>query len=204
MRTELLGSTVNLYFDTYGTGGDSIAPSSLTTANIQIYKNGSTERGSVVGYLVTANAGSKNGSHIISIDTSDDTIAGFFEDDAEYSVRIIDLTVDGVTPIHTWIRDGKFRLSAKPNVDDLNDLSSANVTAAVPTVNEILAGLNAGTYDGKTFTELMAVLRGLGFGNIEVTDNGDSTYTVVLYAADATTPIATFTTSQTNGARTIV
>lgn len=237
LGSQLVDSTVRIPFNTFDSSGGSVTVTDLAAGDVKIHKDGSTtERSSSAGITVSIDFDGITGNHFIAVDLSDDTDAGFYAADSVYNVRLEGITVDAQT-LNIWI--GRFRISAKPHVDDLQDLSSAQVTSAVPTaaeirteidsnstqlaliledtgitipglidavptVNEILAGLNAGTYDGKTFTELMTSLRGLGFGNIAVTDNGDGTWNVILYAADGTTAVATFTTNKTTGARTII
>lgn len=70
----------------------------------------------------------------------------------------------------------------------------------------IITALNAELYDGKTFEEIQELLVALSLGNIAVSGVGTGTVTIILYAQDGTTPLATFEqpeTGSTAGSRTL-
>jgi hypothetical protein len=81
--------------------------------------------------------------------------------------------------------------TVQTTVDALNDISVA----------QVLAGLNAESYDGKTFTELMTGLRALSYGSFTVSGVGTGTLTVALKNASGAT-LASFSVSESTGART--
>lgn len=96
------GSTVYLYFTTHAQTGAAVAPSSaFESADVRIYKNGSaTQRTSEAGYTMTSPFDSITGLHLLSIDLSDNTDAGFYAAGNEYTVVLSpDETVDSLAVV---------------------------------------------------------------------------------------------------------
>lgn len=96
------GSTLYVFFTTHDTDGAPIAPSSaFEAADVRIYKNGSsTQRSSEAGYTMTSPFDSVTGLHLIAIDLSDNTDAGFYAAGSRYSVVLSpDETVDGLAVV---------------------------------------------------------------------------------------------------------
>ena len=94
------GATVRLHFTTHTAAGALVAPSSaFAAADFRIYKDGSaTERSSTAGVTVTSPFDSVTGRHLIEIDTSNNTVAGFYAAGSDYRVEINSAkTVDGQT-----------------------------------------------------------------------------------------------------------
>lgn len=94
------GVTVRLHFTTHTAAGALVAPSSAFAASdFRIYKDGSaTERSSTAGITVTSPFDSITGRHLIAIDTSNNTDAGFYAAGSDYRVEINSAkTVDGQT-----------------------------------------------------------------------------------------------------------
>lgn len=96
-----LGSTVYLPFHTFDTNGASVIISNFLVADVAVYKNGGiTQRASTAGYTLLDTDGINfdgvTGIHGISIDTSNNTDAGFYVA-GEYMVVIGPITVDGQT-----------------------------------------------------------------------------------------------------------
>jgi hypothetical protein len=127
LGSVLNSSTIRIPFNTFDSSGASVTVTDLAAGDVKIYKDGSaTERSSSAGISVSIDFDSITGNHYIIIDLSDNTDSGFYENDSVYDVRLEGITVDGQT-INVWI--GRFRISAKPNVDDLQDLTAAQVNA---------------------------------------------------------------------------
>lgn len=97
------GATVYFYFDSYdGATGASEAISGLAVGDIKIYKNGSTtERSSTSGFTLLDTDGIDFdllvGINGFSIDTSDNTDAGFYAAGNEYAVVVASVTADAQT-----------------------------------------------------------------------------------------------------------
>lgn len=96
------GSTIYIPFQTFNSSGASVTITGLAVTDIEIYKNGSTtQRSSDAGYVLLDTDGIDfdgiTGIHGVSIDTSDNTDAGFFASAKDYWVVISSITVDSQT-----------------------------------------------------------------------------------------------------------
>ena len=90
--------TVYLNFASYDSNGASVTLTGLATSDIEIYKNGgTTQRSSDAGYTVSTDFDTITGIHAISIDTSDNTDAGFFAAGNDYVVIVSSVTIDSQT-----------------------------------------------------------------------------------------------------------
>lgn len=96
--------TVIVPFHTFDSNDPSasVTISGLATTDIEIYKNGSaTQRASDNGYTLLDTDGIDfdgiTGVHGFSIDTSDNSDAGFYSAGAEYMVVVSSITVDAAT-----------------------------------------------------------------------------------------------------------
>lgn len=101
------GDTIYFPFDTYDSNGASVTITGLAVTDIEVYKNGSvTQRSSDNGYTLLDTDGidfdGSTGLHGFSIDTSDNSDAGFWVDGAQYWVHINAITVDGQTVRFTY------------------------------------------------------------------------------------------------------
>ena len=101
------GDTLYLPFDTYDASGGSVTISGFAVTDIEIYKNGSTtQRASDNGYALLDTDGidfdGVTGLHGFSIDTSDNSDAGFWADGNQYWININAITVDGQTVRFTY------------------------------------------------------------------------------------------------------
>lgn len=120
------GDVLPIFFSTYGkTNGESLTMSGLAVTDIEIYKDGSTtQRASDAGYTLLDTDGidfdTITGIHGFSIDTGDNTDAGFYTVGAWFHVVVSAVTVDAQTV--NFIA-AAFRLmpaesvAAKPKVD---------------------------------------------------------------------------------------
>ena len=95
-------STVYIYFTTHAQTGAAVAPSTaFEAADVRVYKNGSaTQRASEVGYTMTSPFDTVTGLHLIAIDLSDNTDAGFYAAGSRYTVILVpDETVDSLAVV---------------------------------------------------------------------------------------------------------
>jgi hypothetical protein len=93
------GATIYVPFNTYDANGASVTLTGLAVTDIEIYKNGSaTQRASDNGYTLLDTDGIDfdgiTGIHGFSIDTSDNSTAGFFGPGNDYMVVVASVTVD--------------------------------------------------------------------------------------------------------------
>lgn len=101
--TVPLNSTIPFFFATFdGQLGGSLTMTGLALADIQVYKGTSmTQRSSTAGIVLLDTDGidvdTTTGIHGFSIDTSDNTDAGFYVAGAFYTVVVASITVDAVT-----------------------------------------------------------------------------------------------------------
>src|SRR3990167_3251687 len=96
------GATVYVPFASYDANGASVTLTGLTVTDIEIYKNGSvTQRASDAGYTLLDTDGidfdAITGIHGLSIDTSDNTTAGFFGPGNDYFVVVSSVTISAQT-----------------------------------------------------------------------------------------------------------
>lgn len=137
-------SVVEIYFATAAAAGGVVAPSSaFEVADVVVYKNHSTtQRSSAAGMTMTSPFDSIVGLHQLSIDTSDNTDAGFWAAGSDYTVVLIPdtETVDGQTIVAVLARFSIANRSAlRPTtagrtlVVDAAGLADANVVKVGPT-----------------------------------------------------------------------
>ena len=97
--------TVDIPFNTF-TSNDPSASSTITdfiNTDVHIHKDGGlTQRNNAAGITVSVDFDGITGNHLVKIDTSDDTVGGFWVTGSEYQVRIEGTTVDGAT-VNSWI-----------------------------------------------------------------------------------------------------
>lgn len=133
------GSTINIWFTTHSQAGGSVAPSSaFEAADVKLYKNGSsTERSSTSGWTMTSPFDAITGLHLLTIDLSDNTDAGFYAAGARYAAVLSpDETVDGQTVVKVLAVFSIGPVSA--NVTQwLGTAVATPVTAGVPTVADV-------------------------------------------------------------------
>lgn len=96
------GKTIYVPFHTFNSSGASVTITGLAVTDIEIYRNGSvTQRASDAGYALLDTDGidfdGLTGIHGFSIDTSDNTDAGFYAAGYDYWVVVSAITVDSQT-----------------------------------------------------------------------------------------------------------
>ncbi len=130
--------TVYLMFNTY-TSNDPSASSTITNfanTDVHIHKDdGLTQRNNAAGITVSVDFDGITGSHMVKIDTSDDTVGGFWVASHDYFVRIEGTTIDGAT-INSVV--GHFSIENRFNeVDVTKWLGTAAATPTVAGVPEV-------------------------------------------------------------------
>lgn len=148
------GKTIPIHFTTHDDTGAPVAPSSaLAAADFRIYKNGSaTERSSPAGVTVTSPFDSTTGRHLISIDTSDNTDAGFYAAGNDYRVELNTAkTIGGVS--QSGVVVGTFSIQNRyvPTVLDAAGIRSA-IGMGSANLDTQIGGLPAGVWANGTRT----------------------------------------------------
>lgn len=93
-------ATVYILFNTFSSDDPSASCTitNLLNTDVHIHKDdGLTQRCNAAGITVSVNFDGITGSHMIKIDTSDNTVAGFWVTGHDYFVRIEGTTVDAAT-----------------------------------------------------------------------------------------------------------
>ena len=101
-----VGADIYLTFDTADSTGASVT-ATVVVADIEVYRQntgaiGLTQHSSTAGFTLDVDHDAMTGTHMVAIDTSDDTDAGFFAAGYDYFVKLNTVTVDGVS-ISKWI-----------------------------------------------------------------------------------------------------
>ena len=97
--------TVYIPFNTFSSDDPSasVTITNLAAADVEIHKDGSTtQRSSDNGVTVSIDFDSVTGNHLVAIDLSDNSDAGYYANGSRYQVRMEGTTVDGAT-INAWI-----------------------------------------------------------------------------------------------------
>lgn len=93
-------ATVYIVFNTF-TSDDPSTSCTITNfinTDVHIHKDdGLTQRNNAAGITVSVDFDGITGSHMIKIDTNDNTVAGFWVTGSDYFVRIEGTTVDAAT-----------------------------------------------------------------------------------------------------------
>jgi hypothetical protein len=153
------GDVLPIFFSTYGkTNGESITMSGLAVTDIEIYKDGSvTQRASDAGYTLLDTDGidfdSITGIHGFSIDTGDNTDAGFYTVGAWFHVVVSAVTVDSQTV--SFIA-AAFRITAAEDSAGVPDVNVTHVGGTAQTGGDLAALINA--VDDFLDTEIAAIL----------------------------------------------
>jgi len=140
-------SMVYVMFNTF-TSDDPSASCTITdfvNTDVHIHKDdGLAQRNNAAGITVSVDFDGITGHHMIKIDTSDDTVGGFWVTGSDYFVRIEGTTVDGAT-INAVV--GHFSIENRFNQTVVPDAAGIAATPA-----EVATALT--TYDGPTKTEM--------------------------------------------------
>lgn len=109
-------SKVYIPFNTFSSNDPSasVTVTDLINTDIHIHKNNElTQRNNAAGITMSVDFDGITGNHIVTIDTSEDTVADFWEPGHDYFVRIEGATVDAGT-LNSWI--GSFSIENRCNV----------------------------------------------------------------------------------------
>lgn len=132
--------TVNIPFNTFDSNDPSasVTITDLVAGDVRIYRDGSiTQRTSANGVTVTLNFDGNTGSHMIHVDLSDNTDAGFYVAGSRYAVSVVGVTVDAAT-LNPWVGAFAIGVLLRPTVSGRTlDVSGAGV-----------AGIDFGNIDG--------------------------------------------------------
>ncbi len=101
------GTVIYFPFNTYNSSGASVTITGLAVTDIEIYKDGSTTQRAVDnGYTLLDTDGidfdGTTGLHGFSVDTGDNTSAGFYSSPAQFWVNVNAVTVDSQTVNFTY------------------------------------------------------------------------------------------------------
>jgi hypothetical protein len=179
-----VNSTVYIPINTFDSNDPaaSVTVTNLLNTDVHIHKNGgTTQRNNAAGITMAIDYDSITGNHLLSIDTSDNTVADFFQAGNEYQVRVEGITVDGGT-INAWVgsfslersggalallKHATYGLSAiETLVDDLESRLTAaragyldNLNGHTAQTGDSYAIVNHGTYGNSAIkTETAAIL----------------------------------------------
>lgn len=148
------GSTVYVPFHTFDSNGASITLTGLAVTDIEIYKNGSTtQRASDNGYTLLDTDGIDfdgiTGIHGFSIDTADNSTAGFFGPGNEYFVVIASVTVD--TRTVNFVHSFSIENRAAPGL--------LQRTTIATLASQTSFTLTAGSADNNAYNGCVAIIR---------------------------------------------
>ncbi len=131
-------STVYIMFNTFSSNDPSASCTITNFANtdVHIHKDdGLAQRNNAAGITVSIDFDGITGSHMIKIDTNDNTVAGFWVTGKDYFVRVEGTTIDGAT-INAVI--GRFSIENRFNeVDVVKWLGQACVAVTVNGVPKV-------------------------------------------------------------------
>jgi len=135
-------TTVYIPFNTFNSNGASVTVTNLANTDVHIHKDGGlTQRNNAAGVTVSINYDGITGNHLITIDTNDDTVAGFWVTGSDYAVRLEGITVDSQT-LNVWV--ACFSIENRPTTA----LTASAIADAV--LDEVLSGhLTEGTAGAK-------------------------------------------------------
>ena len=133
--------TIDIPFNTFSSDDPSasVTITNLALGDIKIHKDGAVaQRTETAGVTVSVDFDGQTGAHMVHIDLSDNTHAGFYAAGSRYQVRIEGTTVDGAT-INSWIGAFSIGCTLRPVtagrtlVVDAAGLADANVVKVGPT-----------------------------------------------------------------------
>ena len=139
------GDVLPIMFHTFaGATGASITITGLAVTDIEVYKDGSaTQRSSDAGYALLDTDGidfdGLTGIHGFSIDTGDNTDAGFYSVGAWFHVVVSAITVDGQTVSFVA---AAFRLMAAEGVAGVPNVNVTHVGGTAQTAGDIIGDTN--------------------------------------------------------------
>ena len=183
------GSTIYIDWDTFDAGtGASITSTGLAVTDIEVYKNWSTtQRSSDAGYTLLDTDGidldATTGIQGFSINLADNTVAGFWEAGARYTVVVASVTIDAQTVnfIAARFMIGYEGAIINTSIATLASQTSFTLTAG-PAEDDALNGCVVCIHDVASAVQL---------GYALISDYTGSTKTVTLAAGTTFTAAAT-------------
>jgi hypothetical protein len=179
--------TVQIPFNTFSSNDPSasVTVTDCVNTDVHIHKDGAVaQRNNAAGITMSVNFDGITGNHLVTIDTSDDTVAGFWVTGSEYQVRLEGITVDAAT-LNVWI--GTFSIERAGGVLALLKGGSVDVNTKTITAGIIAnASFNADVGSTPHGTNIIA----LAVRKILEELNLDHLLKVVTAAADMTTEVA--------------
>lgn len=139
---------VYLVFDTADSTGLSIT-ATIVVGDIEVYRQNTgainlTQRSSTAGFTLDVDHDAMTGTHMVAIDTSDNTDAGFFTTGYDYFVKLNTITVDGIS-ISKWI--GHFSIENRYSAGALRPTTAGRTLDVTATG---AAGIDWGNVENKT------------------------------------------------------
>lgn len=157
----------------------SVTATNLVNTDVHIHKDGgTTQRNNAAGITMTIDYDSITGNHLLIIDTSDNTVADFYQAGHEYMVRVEGVTVDAGT-INAWV--GSFSIERAGGALAL--LKSA--TYGLSALETLVDGLEADTTE--ILTRLPDATAGANGGLLIAGSNAATTFASVTCTAALTT-----------------
>lgn len=186
------GTTIYFPLNTYNSSGASVTLTGLATTDLEVYKNGSVaQRASDAGYALLDTDGidfdATTGLHGFSIDTNDNTDAGFYTSPGQYWVNVNAVTVDSQTVNLTYYFTLGMNLRATTGGRELDvssggeagldwaNIGSPTTTVALTgtTVDLVADAVDAAATAAGFSTELLTGLANLAVNVAQI--SGDST-----------------------------
>jgi hypothetical protein len=187
------GATIHVPWSSNGADGASITRA--TDGSIRVYKdNSTTQRSSSAGITDSEDFDSITGVHLVTIDLSDNTDAGFYAAGHNYHVMLVAATIDGKT-VNSWLATFSIRnrYSAPSgtftaNVTQWNGVNVASPhTAGYPVVT-IKDGTGTGELDTASgAVAAVASVVAIGSGAITSASFAAGAINAAAIAADAIT-----------------
>lgn len=131
------GDVVELDLNTFQSDGASVT-ATIVLSDIKVYKDGgTTERTSTAGITLLKDHDGAAGTHIVTLDTSDNTDDGFYAAGSNYKVKALGITIDSKT-VNYFI--GSFsienRISEDPSIK--SKTKDATLTASLQNIIDIV------------------------------------------------------------------
>ncbi len=180
-------ATVYIMFNTFSSDDPSasVTITDLLDTDVHIHKNdGLVQRNNAAGITVSTDFDGITGSHMIVIDTNDNTVAGFWVAGADYLVRIEGTTVDGAiinAVIGHFSIENRFTITANAIADQVCD--------------EVLSGHQIQGTVGAAIT-MSAYMGSRGMG-IYLDDSAANTNTILGEDGTAENPVSTIAAAKT-------
>lgn len=179
-----VGSTIYIPFQTFDKDdGSAITMTGLAVTGIEIYKNGSTtQRASDNGVSLVDTDGIDfdgiTGKHGFSINTADNSDAGFFVAGADYWVMVTGLTVDSVS-VSFW--------AAIFSIENRRTAGELIRTTIATLASQTSFTLTAGSADDDAYNNCVAIISDIASATqkaiARISDYTGSTKTITLAAA---------------------